>query len=124
MTPPTTQRAAIYARISTQDQDLELQLHQLRRYVTARRWTAVEYVDTGAPGEKDHRPALDRLLRDAAQGQVDVLVCARLDRLGRTLRHLVTLLDGLQVIGVPFVSVCDGRRRQCGDHHHKHRRHL
>ena len=107
MTRPS-QRAAIYARVSSQDQDLEPQLRQLRRYVTARRWTAVEYVDTGALGRTDHRPALDRLLRDAAQGQVDVLVCSRLDRLGRTLRHLVTLLDGLQVIGVPFVSVYEG----------------
>ena len=108
MTPPTTQRAAIYARVSSQDQDLEPQLRQLRRYVAARRWTAVEYVDTGGSGEKDHRPALDRLLRDAGRGRVDVLVCSRLDRLGRTLRHLVTLLDGLQVIGVAFVSVYEG----------------
>ena len=107
MTRPS-QRAAIYARVSSRDQDLNTQLHQLRRYVTVRRWTAVEYVDTGGPGGTDHRPALDRLLRDAAQGQVDVLVCARLDRLGRTLRHLVALLDGLQEIGVPFVSVYEG----------------
>ena len=49
MTRPS-QRAAIYARVSSQDQDLEPQLHQLRRYVHARRWTAVEYVDTGEPG--------------------------------------------------------------------------
>ena len=105
---PTHLRAAIYARVSSQDQDLEPQLRQLRRYVTARHWTAVEYVDPSASGGPNHRPALDRLLEDAAQGQVDVLVCARLDRLGRTLRHLVTLLDGLQVIGVPFVSVSEG----------------
>jgi DNA invertase Pin-like site-specific DNA recombinase len=101
-------RAAIYARVSTFDQEPENQLQELRRYVEARGWTAVEYVDRGVSGAKDRRPALDRLLADARRRRFDVLVCWRLDRLGRNLKHLITLLDDLQALGVAFVSLAEG----------------
>ena len=102
-------RAAIYARVSTLDQEPENQLAELRRYVHARSWpAAVEYVDHGVSGAKDRRPALDRLIRDARRRKVDVLICWRLDRLGRNLRHLVTLLDELHAVGVAFVSLGEG----------------
>src|SRR5712692_1115274 len=81
-------KAAIYARVSTLDQEPENQLGELRRYVEARGWTAVEYVDRGVSGAKDRRPALDRL--------------------GRNLKHLVTLLEELQALGVAFVSLGEG----------------
>ena len=98
-------RAAIYARVSTLDQEPENQLIQLRRYVEAREWTPVEYVDKGVSGAKDRRPALDRLLRDGKQRRFDVLVCWRLDRLGRNLRHLILFLDDLQALGVAFGAI-------------------
>ena len=102
-------RAALYARVSTTDQEPENQLAELRRYVHARSWPeAVEYVDRGVSGATDRRPALDRLIRDAKRRGFDVLVCWRLDRLGRNLRHLVTLLDELHVVGVSFVSLNEG----------------
>ena len=100
--------AALYARVSTLDQEPENQLAELRRYVDARSWPAAEYVDHGVSGAKDRRPALDRLLRDARRRRFDVLVCWRLDRLGRSLKHLVTLLDELQALGVGFVSLGEG----------------
>ncbi len=95
-------RAAIYARVSTLDQQPENQLQELRRYVEARGWTGSEYVDHGVSGTKDHRPALDRLVADAKRRKVDTVVVWRLDRLGRSLKHLVTLLDELQALGVGF----------------------
>ena len=102
-------RAAVYARVSTLDQEPENQLAELRRYVRARSWpAAVEYVDRGVSGSKDRRPSLDRLVRDATRRGFDVLVVWRLDRLGRNLRHLVTLLDELHAIGVSFVSLGEG----------------
>ena len=104
-----TTRAAIYARVSTLDQEPENQLAELRRYVAARSWPeATEYVDKGVSGAKDRRPALDRLITDAKRRGFDVLVVWRLDRLGRNLRHLVTLLDELHVVGVSFVSLGEG----------------
>ena len=101
-------RCAIYARVSTLDQEPENQLAEIRRYVPARGWTAVEYVDRGVSGAKDRRPALDQLLIDARRRRFDVLVVWRLDRLGRNLRHLITLLEELQALGIAFVSLNEG----------------
>jgi DNA invertase Pin-like site-specific DNA recombinase len=101
-------KAAIYARVSTFDQEPENQLQELRRYAEARGWTAVEFVDRGVSGAKDRRPALDQLLTDAKRRRFDVVVCWRLDRLGRNLKHLITLLEDLQTLGVAFVSLAEG----------------
>ena len=101
-------KAAIYARVSTVDQEPENQLQELRRYLEARGWTGTEYVDRGVSGAKDRRPALDQLLTDARRRRFDVLVCWRLDRLGRNLKHLITLLDDLQALGIAFVSLAEG----------------
>src|SRR5205085_8852374 len=100
--------AAIYARVSTVDQQPENQLQELRRYCEARGWVHTEYVDHGVSGAKDRRPALDALVRDARRRKFDVLVCWRLDRLGRNLKHLITMLDDLQALGVAFVSLAEG----------------
>jgi DNA invertase Pin-like site-specific DNA recombinase len=101
-------RAAVYARVSTFDQEPENQLAELRRYTSARGWALQEYVDRGVSGAKDRRPALDTLLTDARRRRFDVLVVWRLDRLGRNLRHLITLLEELQALGIAFVSLNEG----------------
>ena len=98
-------RAAIYARVSTFDQEPENQLQELRRYTEARNWTSIEFVDRGVSGVKDRRPALDQMITDAKRRKFDIVVCWRLDRLGRNLRHLVTLLDDFQALRVAFVSM-------------------
>jgi DNA invertase Pin-like site-specific DNA recombinase len=105
---PSPIRAAIYARVSTLDQQPENQLAELRQYVERRGWTAVEFVDRGVSGAKDRRPALDQLLTSARRRRFDVVVCWRLDRLGRNLRHLILLLEELQALGVSFVSLAEG----------------
>src|SRR5712691_3368804 len=101
-------KAALYVRVSTLDQNTENQAIELRRYVEARGWTAVEYRDHGVSGAKDRRPALDQLVADAKRRKFDVLVVWRLDRLGRNLRHLVTLIDELTAVGVGFASLGEG----------------
>jgi DNA invertase Pin-like site-specific DNA recombinase len=104
----TIRRVALYARVSTHDQTCENQLLELRRYAEARGWTAIEYVDTGVSGAKDRRPALDQLATAVRRHQVDAVVCWRLDRLGRNLRHLVLLLDDWQSRGIAFVTLGEG----------------
>jgi DNA invertase Pin-like site-specific DNA recombinase len=101
-------KAALYFRTSTLDQTTENQAIELRRYVDARGWSAVEYNEHGVSGAKDRRPKLDCLLADAKRRKFDVLVCWRLDRLGRSLKHLITLLDELQSLGVAFISLAEG----------------
>ena len=105
MTPMHT---ALYVRVSTVDQEPENQLLELRRYVAARGWTAVEYVDHGVSGAKDRRPALDQLVADVRAHRVQAVVCWRLDRLGRNLRHLVMLLDDWHSRGIAFVTMGEG----------------
>jgi len=101
-------RVGIYARVSTSDQTAENQLLELRRYVQARGWNATEYVDTGVSGAKDRRPALDQLTLDARRHRVDAVICWKLDRLGRNLRHLVMLLDEWQSRGIAFITLGEG----------------
>src|SRR5207249_9222842 len=101
-------RVAMYARVSRLDQEPDNQLHELRRYVAARGWDAVAFVEHGVSGAKDRRPVLDQLLADVRRGRFDAVVCWKLDRLGRNMRHLVTLLDELRALDVGFVTIGEG----------------
>lgn len=102
-------RIALYARVSTFDQNPENQIAELRRYAAAREWTITrEYIDQGVSGAKERRPALDELIRDAKRRRFDAVLCWRLDRLGRNLKHLIGLLDEWQALGIAFVSLAEG----------------
>lgn len=101
-------RVGVYARVSTAEQTTENQLLELRRYVEARGWSAAEYIDHGVSGSKDRRPALDQLTSDVRRHTLDAVICWRLDRLGRNLRHLVLLLDEWQARGVAFITLGEG----------------
>jgi DNA invertase Pin-like site-specific DNA recombinase len=100
------QRVALYARVSTTDQTAENQILELRSYAVARGWiVTAEYVDTGVSGSTTSRPQLDAMIRSARRRQIDAIVTWRLDRLGRNLQHLITLLDDITSAGVGFVSL-------------------
>jgi DNA invertase Pin-like site-specific DNA recombinase len=102
--------AALYARVSTKDkgQDPELQLTELREFAAKRGWQVVgEFVDVGVSGSKDSRPQLDAMMRLAKGRKVDVIACWKLDRFGRSLRHLVDALEELKAVGCAFVSLRD-----------------
>src|SRR5215467_13272765 len=96
-------RAALYARISTMGQSAENQLLALRAFAAARGWSAVEFVDQGVSGAKEKRPALETLLAEVRARRVDVLVCVKLDRLARSVHHLVAMVREFQVLGVDLV---------------------
>jgi len=103
-------RIGIYARVSTTDkgQDPEMQLRELREYCERREWKiAGEYVDAGVSGSKDSRPALNRLMADAHSRKFDVVLVWKIDRWGRSLKHLVTSLADLDALGIAFVSLRD-----------------
>jgi len=106
----TTLRTALYARVSTtgHGQDVGLQLDELRAVARQRGWHVVaEHVDDGVSGAATSRPALDRLMDAARRGQLDLVAVWRLDRLGRSLQHLLQVLDELRHLGVGFVSLRD-----------------
>jgi len=96
-------RAALYARVSTTGQTAENQLLALRAFTAARGWTAAEFVDHGVSGAKEKRPALEALLASVRARRVDVLVCVKLDRLARSVHHLVAMVREFEVLGVDLV---------------------
>jgi DNA invertase Pin-like site-specific DNA recombinase len=96
-------RAAIYARVSTQDQTPDNQLLPLRAFASARGWDAVEYVDHGVSGAKERRPSLDAMLKAARGRKVDVIAVTKLDRLARSVHHLLAVAKELESLGVNLV---------------------
>src|ERR1017187_5209987 len=98
-------RVALYARVSTLNgQNPEMQLEELREYAARRGWEVTEeYVDQGVSGSKESRPALNRLMADAQRRKLDAIVCWKIDRFGRSLKHLVNALADLESYGVAFV---------------------
>ena len=103
--PKTTQtrRAALYARVSTDKQSTNNQLRELRQAAERLGWDVVdEFVDhgiSGVKGRKD-RPKLDALLKGVARKEFDVVAAWSVDRLGRSLIDLITLLQELHSTGV------------------------
>jgi len=89
-------------RVSTTGQTPENQVDALRAFAAARGWTVTEFVDHGVSGAKDRRPALDSLLA-ACRRQVDVVAITKLDRLARSVHHLVALGRELETLGVDLV---------------------
>jgi putative DNA-invertase from lambdoid prophage Rac len=96
---------ALYARVSTTDQNCEMQLRELREYISRRDWkNGGEYVDTGFSGSKASRPALDRLMADAAQHKFSCICVYKIDRYGRSVLHLNQQLAALTSHGVRFIA--------------------
>jgi DNA invertase Pin-like site-specific DNA recombinase len=100
-----SKRAVLYARVSTIDQHPETQLYDLREMAGQRGYEIVhEYTDT-ISGAKAKRPGLDQLLADARRHRFDILLVSAFDRVARSVRHFLEVLDELSRLGVEFVSL-------------------
>ena len=89
-------RVALYVRVSTDEQTTDNQCRELRAVARRSGWKIVDvYEDNGISGAngRDKRPALDRLLKDATRREFDMIAAWSVDRLGRSLQHLVGLLE-------------------------------
>jgi DNA invertase Pin-like site-specific DNA recombinase len=102
-------QVALYARVSTLNgQDPEMQLRELREYALRRGWAIEnEYIDQGISGSRESRPALNSLMADAHKRKFDAVLVWKIDRFGRSLKHLVNSLAELGALGVAFVSFRD-----------------
>ena len=98
-------RAAIYVRVSTVEQETDLQEAELREYCGRRGWEAILYRDKGQSGAKQDRPALNSLLCDLRKRKVDVILVWSLDRLARSLKHLLNISEECKSLGVDLVSL-------------------
>jgi DNA invertase Pin-like site-specific DNA recombinase len=97
-------RAVLYMRVSTVDQHPESQLHDLRELARQRGFQIVEEYTDRISGAKARRPGLDQRLKDARQRQFDVVLVWASDRIARSVRHFLEVLDELNHLGIEFVS--------------------
>ncbi len=100
-------RVSVYARVSLSRQDLDGQLMELREFAARRGWAVAGVYSDIISGARAKRPGLDALLRDAHQRKFDAVVVWKLDRLGRSLVHLVQVLDDLLTRGIDVVSATE-----------------
>lgn len=99
-------KIALYARVSTDGQDPEVQLQALRAHASQRGWTIVdEYVDRGYSGAKEKRPALDRMMKAAWAGKFQAVLVWRFDRFARSVKHLIKALEEFRALNVNFISL-------------------
>jgi DNA invertase Pin-like site-specific DNA recombinase len=100
-------KIAIYARVSTigHGQDTGMQSKDLQEFCKLREFQVFDsYIDEGVSGSKDSRPELNRLMADARKRRFDAVLVWKLDRFGRSLKHLVNALAEFQALGIAFIS--------------------
>src|SRR6266852_3542260 len=98
-------KAAVYARVSTGKQDLDLHLEEVRQYATRKGWTLVATYSDVASGAREDRADFRRLLADAARRKFEAVIVQRFDRAARSVKQLVATLDHLRRCRVAFVSI-------------------
>ena len=97
-------RASLYMRVSSLDQHPETQLYDLRLMAAQRGYEIVhEYTDR-ISGAKERRPGLDELMHDARRGKFDVVLVWASDRIARSVRHFLEVLDELNRLNIEYVS--------------------
>jgi len=98
-------KCALYARVSTPEQNVETQLYDLRQLAAQRGFEVIaEYTDHGVSGAKARRPGLDSLMSDARKRKFSVVLVAAFDRVARSTRHFLQVTSELDSLGVEFVS--------------------
>ena len=106
---PSQLRAAIYARVSTNNgQDPTVQTRELEEYCARRGWkVAGQYIDVGISGAKEKRPELSRLMADAHRRKFDAVIVWKFDRFARSVSHLLRALETFKALGIEFVSLSE-----------------
>ena len=97
------QKVVIYARVSTDRQNHDSQLAELREYCGRRGWRDVQAITDTVSGVTSSREWLDVLMRAVRRGRIDIIVCFKLNRLGRSLSHLALIIDELTTHSVALV---------------------
>lgn len=101
-------KAALYARVSTGEQNTDTQLNALRSYCQNRGWTVVhEYIDEGVSGATAQRPQLDEMMRGAGTKAFGAVLVWKFDRLFRSVPHMLEALDRFRAMGIEFVSITE-----------------
>src|SRR5271154_169177 len=102
---PSMKRAALYMRVSTLDQHPETQLYDLRQMAQQRGYQIVEEYTDRISGAKAKRPGLDTMMRDARRGSFEVILVWASDRIARSVKHFLEVLDELNRLNIEFISI-------------------
>lgn len=98
-------RVALYVRVSTNEQNPDMQLKELREYCERSSYEIYkEYIDIGESGAKTSRPQFNLFMDDMRKKKFDAVLVWKLDRIGRSLQHLLQILQELQNKGIDFIS--------------------
>jgi DNA invertase Pin-like site-specific DNA recombinase len=98
-------KVALYVRVSTPDQHVESQLYDLRELASQRGFEVVhEYEDRGISGTKARRPGLDALMADARRKKFSAVAVAAFDRIARSTKNFLQIIDEFDSLGIEFVS--------------------
>ena len=103
-------RAALYVRVSTNDQQTATQESELQEYARRRGWAVMKiYRDAGISGAVQRRPGLDALIADCRRRRsgIDVVLVWKFDRFARSLRHCLTALEEFRALGIDFCSATE-----------------
>lgn len=98
-------KVAIYARVSTDEQNSQTQINECVAYCKARNWEYQIFQDDGVSGTKTSRPAFDRMIEGAEAGLFNAVMVWRFDRASRSTMHLLSLLDSLRAKNIDFISI-------------------
>jgi len=101
-------KVAIYVRVSTQDQNPELQEDELRKIANIRNYEVYDVYTDKVSGTKDSRPDLNRMMFDMRKGCFNAVMIYKLDRLGRSLKHLITVCEEFHNKGIDLIVTSQG----------------
>jgi len=98
-------KVAIYCRVSTTEQDVTVQEKICQEYAERNKIEVYRvYMDTGISGMKDSRPEFNKLLQDMRLMRFNCIMVTKLDRIGRSLQHILSLFDEFSKLGVHFIA--------------------
>lgn len=97
----------LYVRVSTQDQSCELQRRELKEFAQARGWKIYEIYEDKRTGTNSDREALKQCMNDARLRKYDIFLCWKLDRVARSLKDLISIIQELKELNVSFASLKD-----------------
>ncbi len=99
-------KIAAYLRVSTKDQKVDIQLEAIQNYCKLKGWiNPVLFIDHGESGAKVSRPQLDKMFSRVRTGEFDAILCWKFDRIGRSMIHLLTIMEELKHLKVEFISI-------------------
>ncbi len=99
-------KIGLYARVSKDEQNIETQLVALKDYCQRNNYKITEtYLDNGISGSTDNRPAFNKMLEDMRNGKINCVIVYKLDRIGRSLQHLLNLFEEFKNRDIEFISL-------------------